>query len=164
VWTELRQKNQITGCKDEAKIRRPNDSLALDHLKNFILSVMQMSRWPETGRSGIVKYGELPPNVRDAMLNDAARSIDTGREVISSEDTPIPTSVDGGEPSAAVMPGVLAACPVASTRVQAGRSRCNRDRTAITAAFQVDACPDNAMPGSRRRRAVEHGTTVHLRC
>jgi len=37
VRTELRQKNQITRCKNEGKIRRPNDYLALNQFKNLIL-------------------------------------------------------------------------------------------------------------------------------
>src|SRR5260370_42708617 len=35
VRIELRQKNQITSRKNEGKIRRPNDCLALDQLKNL---------------------------------------------------------------------------------------------------------------------------------
>src|SRR5262249_56662299 len=66
VRTELRQKNQIARCKDEGKIRRPNDCLALDQFKNLILPVMKMSRRPEAGRSAIVKNGELPPAVGGA--------------------------------------------------------------------------------------------------
>jgi len=66
VRTELRQKNQITRCKNEGKIRRPNDCLALDQFKNLILPVMKMSRRPEAGRSAIVKNGELPPAVGGA--------------------------------------------------------------------------------------------------
>src|SRR6266478_5975517 len=65
-WYKLRQKNQITRCKNEGKIRRPNDCLALDQFKNLILSVMKMSRRPEAGRSAIVKNGELPPAVGGA--------------------------------------------------------------------------------------------------
>jgi hypothetical protein len=71
VRTELRQKNQITRRKNEGKIRRPKDCLALDQFENLILSVMNMSRRPEAGRSAIVKNGKLPlavgganPNVR----------------------------------------------------------------------------------------------------
>jgi hypothetical protein len=104
VRTELRQKNQITRCKNEGKIRRPNDCLALDQFKNLILPVMKMSRRPEAGRSAIVKNGELPPavgganpdarllpqDVRDTMPDDAALSIETGREVIVLEGTPVP--------------------------------------------------------------------------
>src|SRR5258707_600110 len=47
VRTELRQKNQITRCKNKGKIRRPNDRLALDQFNNLILPVMKMSRRPE---------------------------------------------------------------------------------------------------------------------
>ena len=64
--TELRQKNQITRCKNEGKIRRPNDYLTLDQFKNLVLPVMKMSRRPEAGRSAIVKNGELPPAVGGA--------------------------------------------------------------------------------------------------
>jgi len=60
VLTELRQKNQITGSKNEGKIRRPNDRLALDQFKNLILPVMKMSGRPKAGRSTIIKNGELP--------------------------------------------------------------------------------------------------------
>jgi hypothetical protein len=66
VRTELRQKNQITRCKNEGKIRRPNDYLTLDQFKNLVLPVMKMSRRPEAGRSAIVKNGELPPAVGGA--------------------------------------------------------------------------------------------------
>ena len=66
VRTKLRQKNQITRCKNEGKIRRPNDCLALDQFKNLILPVTKMSRRPEAGRSAIVKNGELPPAVGGA--------------------------------------------------------------------------------------------------
>jgi hypothetical protein len=66
VRTELRQKNQITRCKNEGKIRRPNDGLALDQFKNLILPVMKMSRRPEARRSTIVKNGELAPTVGGA--------------------------------------------------------------------------------------------------
>jgi hypothetical protein len=66
VRTKLRQKNQITRCKNEGKIRRPNDCLALDQFKNLILPVMKMSRRPEAGRSAIVKNGELPRGVGGA--------------------------------------------------------------------------------------------------
>ena len=66
VRTELRQKNQITRCKNEGKIRRPNDRLALDQFKNLVLPVMKMSRRAEAGRSVIVKNGELPPAVGGA--------------------------------------------------------------------------------------------------
>src|SRR5712671_118351 len=66
VRTELRQKNQITRCKNKGKIRRPNDRLALDQFNNLILPVMKMSRRPEAGRSMIVKNGELPTAVGGA--------------------------------------------------------------------------------------------------
>ena len=66
VRTKLRQKNQITRCKNEGKIRRPNDCLALDQFKNLILPVMKMSRRPEAGRSAIVKNGELAAAVGGA--------------------------------------------------------------------------------------------------
>jgi hypothetical protein len=66
VRTELGQKNQITWCENEGKIRRPNDCLALDQFKNLILPVMKMSRWPKVGRSAIVKNGELPAAVGGA--------------------------------------------------------------------------------------------------
>ena len=99
-----RQKNQITRRKNEGKIRRPNDCLALDQFKNLILPVMNMARRPEAGRSAIVKNGELPPlsagpirmcdsspqDVRDTMPDDAALSIEIGCEVIVLEDTPVP--------------------------------------------------------------------------
>src|SRR5260370_15571925 len=73
VWTELRQKNQITGCKNEGKIRRPNDCLALDQFKNLILPVMKMSRRPEARQSAIVKNDKLPPTV--ICANPAARLV-----------------------------------------------------------------------------------------
>ena len=66
VRTELRQKNQITGPKNEGKIRRPNDCLAFDQFKNLILSVMKMPRRPKAGRSAIIKNGKLPPAVGGA--------------------------------------------------------------------------------------------------
>src|SRR5262249_20435325 len=66
VRTELRQKNQITRCKNEGKIRRPKDCLALDQFENLILPAMKMSRRPEAGRSAIVKNGELPAAVGGA--------------------------------------------------------------------------------------------------
>jgi hypothetical protein len=105
VGTELRQKNQITGSKNEGKIRRPNDCVSLDQCDNFIVPVMKMSRWPETGRSAIVKNGELPtavsatnPDVRllsprrsrhnarrcCSVNQDRARSINLGRHACSS--------------------------------------------------------------------------------
>src|SRR5258707_12128726 len=66
VRTELRQKNQITGRKNEGKIRRPNDCLAFDQFKNLILPVMKVPRQPEAGRSAIVKNCKLPPAVGGA--------------------------------------------------------------------------------------------------
>ena len=66
VRTELRQKNQIARCKNEGKIRRPKDGLALDQFENLILPVMKMPRRPEVGRSAIVKNGEPPPAVGGA--------------------------------------------------------------------------------------------------
>src|SRR5918996_199239 len=66
VRTELRQENRITRCKNEGKMRRPKDRLALDQFENLILPVMKMSRRPEVGRSVIVKNGELPTAVGGA--------------------------------------------------------------------------------------------------
>jgi hypothetical protein len=46
--------------------RGVDDRLALDQFKNLILAVMKMSRWPEAGRSAIIKNGELPTAVGGA--------------------------------------------------------------------------------------------------
>ena len=104
VRTKLRQKNQIARRKNEGKIRRPNDCVALDQCDNLILPVMKMSRRPEAGRGVIVKNGELPtavggtnPDVRllsprcsrhnargcCSINQDRARSTNLGRHVCS---------------------------------------------------------------------------------
>jgi hypothetical protein len=64
--TELWQKNKIARCKDEGKIGRPNNYLALDHFKDLILPVMKMSRRTEARWSAIVKNRELPPTADGA--------------------------------------------------------------------------------------------------
>jgi hypothetical protein len=60
VRTELRQKHQITRRKNESKIGRPKNCLALDQFENLILPVMKMSRRSEAGWSAIVRNGKLP--------------------------------------------------------------------------------------------------------